>query len=248
LTEENDQPDVVRDIRKLEIRVQGIETQVQELRRRGESTSRTGSKGARRRARRSKSAGPADETAESAAASEVEVGTRESEANSGQNSQLVARKPKTNEKLEDVEEVPRPAAPITQQRAITVSGGYRIPLPTTVSERDVRAVQRGISSVQNIARRVLDDTNSSNDEVTRTVQRTGSSDRWSSWLGAYSMSVARLVRDVDFHAVMEGASTRPSVRWANTEPVGKHPQKLRVRRGGNEDVSFESKNAESLLA
>jgi hypothetical protein len=280
----NDRPDVTREIRKLEVRVQGIETQVQEIRRRGESTStsRTGSKGARRRARRNKSAGPAnatsDETgAESGTAGEGDVDVsataREKEASSGEDGGrqlVVVRKPDADETADDgVEDIPYQPAPKPQQqqqqqqqqlqRAITVSGSYHIPLPATVSDRDVRAVQRGLTGVQNIARRVLEDVDNTApaaapyDEVTRMVQATRSGSGWSAWLGAYSVSVARLVRGGDFRAAMEGPAVgaRPSVRWAGVEPGERRrrpPRKLRVGRGEGEDGGLDGKGAESLLA
>lgn len=261
---------MTREIRKLEVRVQGIETQVQEIRLRSESTSgnRAGSKGARRRARRNKSAGATtdDETgAESAAvASEGDVEAVENEAGrGGNNSQSVAlRKPDVEEPAEDdddVEYIARPPpAPQPQRqpplRSVTVSGSYRIPLPASVSDRDLRAVQRGIAGVQNIARRVLDEAGGG-EAAARTVQATGTGggSGWSAWLGAYSVSVARLVRGGDLSAGVEGPAVGapPSVRWAGAvEDDGggrRRPRKLRVGRESGSDDGLGRIGAESLL-
>jgi hypothetical protein len=61
---------------------------------------------------------------------------------------------------EIVRERPEPRSE-RERRGVTVVGSYRIPLPVGVSERDVQAVQRGLSSVSNIARRVMAEAKSS---------------------------------------------------------------------------------------
>jgi hypothetical protein len=266
---------VTREIRKLETRVQGIETQVQEIRRRGES------KGARRRAHRNRSVGAGatttdDETAaeSTAAASEVEAATvpgDDDKAGAGENGHHAAvaatpgaRAATDEDDDDDVEYIPRPHASRAQvqppQRAITLSGSYRLPLPASVSEREMRAVQRGIAGVQNIARRVLvgasaGDGNAAAAASSRGDVATQSGGGWSAWLGAYSVSVARMVREGELSGRVEGpvVGERPSVRWAAVEEVGgserRRPRKLRVR--GTEDAGasrLDGTSAESLLA
>ena len=276
----NDRPDVTRDIRRLELRVQGIETQVQVIRRRGESAAsagRAGSKGARRRARRNRTAGGAattddDTGTESVAAAsegEADAGSAGDDATAPAENQAsrvnenarraAAVRTPDAAAADDVEYIPRPppAPQPTPQRAIPVSGSYRIRLPASVSDRDLRAVQRGITGVQNIARRVLEDaadappTTASGNEAATRSDRGG----WGGWLGAYSVSVARLVRGGDSSSGVEGPAVgpRPSVRWAGVQEreaaERRRPRKLRVGPGtGDGGGGLEGKNAESLLA
>jgi len=64
----------------------------------------------------------------------------------------------------DVEEIhrtdgPRVTRPHAPKRAVTLSGSYRIPIPSTVSDDDLKAVQRGLSGVQSIARNIATQAN-----------------------------------------------------------------------------------------
>jgi len=73
----------------------------------------------------------------------------------------------TAEEDDDIEEIPRTTFPSSTEpitnngngtvsrHSVTFSGSYRIPLPASISDRDVRAVQRGLSGVQSIAKKVL---------------------------------------------------------------------------------------------
>jgi hypothetical protein len=72
-----------------------------------------------------------------------------------------------DEEESDVEEIHRSdvAERPSASRAVTFSGSYRIPLPATVSERDLRAVKDGLSSVQNIARSFIEQSRSQEDDI-----------------------------------------------------------------------------------
>jgi hypothetical protein len=71
----------------------------------------------------------------------------------------------SQEDEDEVEEIPRLHGPGVERvprprplgRAVTLSGSYRIPLPATVSDEDLKAIQKGISSAQNLARGFLDE-------------------------------------------------------------------------------------------
>ena len=62
-----------------------------------------------------------------------------------------------------MEEIPRFHVPEIENkrrplgRAVTLSGNYNIPLPTTVREEDLDAIKRGINSAQNLARNFMDE-------------------------------------------------------------------------------------------
>ncbi|CBX96537.1 hypothetical protein LEMA_P108020.1 [Plenodomus lingam JN3] len=69
---------------------------------------------------------------------------------------------------ENVEEIPRnrggsaaaPTAAVRKpsqgDRQVTLSGSYRIPIPTNVSLEDVKKIKGGVAAVQNVARRLLE--------------------------------------------------------------------------------------------
>jgi hypothetical protein len=102
------------------------------------------------------------------------------------------------EENEDVEEIPRTSEPLPSpaHRVITMSGSYRLPIPFTASEPEIRSLQAGISSAQRLAQQFLDANPPCNSVSAErafrsrtTVTRTGSS--WSEWYGGYSMSLSR---------------------------------------------------------
>lgn len=61
---------------------------------------------------------------------------------------------------DDVEEVPRTDSTGDdlqgQQRQVTLAGSYRIPLPATVSMDDVRTIQSGINSANNVVKGIME--------------------------------------------------------------------------------------------
>ncbi|KAJ4362372.1 hypothetical protein N0V83_010465 [Neocucurbitaria cava] len=83
---------------------------------------------------------------------------------------LEAYRPRTNGRTvsqedddeDDVEEIPRgggdgtTAGNESNNRHVTLSGSYRIPLPTNVSLDDVKTIQSGVSAAQNVARGFLE--------------------------------------------------------------------------------------------
>lgn len=87
---------------------------------------------------------------------------------------LEAYRPRTNRRTitqdddedDDVEEIPRGGDGTTEgnenpgasnnNRHVTLSGSYRIPLPTNVSLDDVKTIQSGVSAAQNVARGFLE--------------------------------------------------------------------------------------------
>ena len=177
-------PDVKNEISVLRNRVNEIETLVQDLltQRRDEPESAAApaaapKKSARRRQRRKKKAEGEQETEqeelerlkEDLRVAGEELATlkqsgpeRVEEVRRGRKERSESRDDSRDDIGEsDVEEIRRDSTPGGTRnrpgtsRAVTFSGSYRIPLPTNVSDQDVRAVQRGLSSVQNIARNFM---------------------------------------------------------------------------------------------
>jgi hypothetical protein len=145
-------PGISIEVEELKSRVRGIETQVQELLHRPPPANKT----PRRRLRNQKGQ-------ESEPVDEMEKLQRDLETARGELASLRTRSAvaESQEDDEDVEEIPRMQEPGLERpqlpnRAVTLSGSYRIPLPTSVRNDDLLAIQRGISSAQNVARSFLD--------------------------------------------------------------------------------------------
>jgi hypothetical protein len=144
-------PGISIEVEELKSRVKGIEAQVQELLHRPVQP-----KTPRRRLRHQKGQ-------ESEPVDEMEKLQRDLEAARGELANLKTRSEAagSEENEEDVEDIPRLHGPGLERprpadRAVTLSGSYRIPLPTSVREDDLVAIQRGISSAQSVARSFLD--------------------------------------------------------------------------------------------
>jgi len=192
------QPIVGNEIEALKGRVESIEAQLHEL------LQRTPPKLPRRRQhqRRSGEVEVQDEELRRlegelrSARQELEHIRTRSIARSGTRSDTASTS--LEEEKDDVEEIPRTSGPLPSptHRAITISGSYRLPIPFTASEPEVRSLQAGISSAHRLAQRFLD-ANPAYNSVSAdrafgsrtTVTRTGPS--WSEWYGGYSMSLSR---------------------------------------------------------
>jgi hypothetical protein len=145
-------PGISSEVEELKSRVRGIEAQVQELLHRPVPANKT----PRRRLRNQKGQ-------ESESVDEMEKLQQDLEAARGELSNLRtrAKAAESQDEEDEVEEIPRLQEPGLERpqlpsRAVTLSGSYRIPLPTSVRNDDLLAIQRGISSAQNVARSFLD--------------------------------------------------------------------------------------------
>ncbi|KAF2671003.1 hypothetical protein BT63DRAFT_423264 [Microthyrium microscopicum] len=144
---------------------------------------------------------------------------------------------------DEVEEIPRDAPRVRPDtRPVAISGSYRIALPETVSEGDVLAVQKGLSSVQNIARKVMAESRADGSAArqrTEIHRSDAETQGWGSWLGGYTMSVARFVNGIHLEADsgMENENQqRPGMKWSKTEPTRRKPPKLEVRNRGTQQL------------
>jgi hypothetical protein len=56
---------------------------------------------------------------------------------------------------DDIETIPRlDGGPVAEQRSVALTGNYKIPLPSTLSTDDVRAIQSGIAAAGTVAREI----------------------------------------------------------------------------------------------
>ncbi|KAF1994930.1 hypothetical protein P154DRAFT_567037 [Amniculicola lignicola CBS 123094] len=90
---------------------------------------------------------------------ELEVARRDLEAY-GPSRARPRSKRTTSRETEYVEEIPRGAPGVEvmspADRQVTLTGSYRIPLPTSVNMEDVKTIQSGVTAAQNVARSFLE--------------------------------------------------------------------------------------------
>lgn len=138
---------------------------------------------------------------------------------------------------EYVEEIPRDNIGATEDtvttgdRQVTLTGSYRIPLPSSVSVEDVKSIQSGVSAAQNVAKSFLEKRRaaqaaqaSQNPKSTATpkaapkasskaaakkpsssmeVSKETDGQSWSEWFGGYSMAISRAVKNIEAEAAIE---------------------------------------------
>ncbi|KAF2402174.1 hypothetical protein EJ06DRAFT_547578 [Trichodelitschia bisporula] len=231
----------------LKARVQGLEARVRELASRPapppDKPADKPSKGARRRLRRQRTEegegekegsdkenakdGDEGETGELARV-ETELAVAKGELE-GLSARADAGRAEDVEE-DEVEEIPRGRG-AGKERAVVVSGRYRIPIPEGVDDTDLQAVQRGIRSAQRVARGYLESRRESAGVTARSdIKRTGSS--WSEWFGGYSVSLARVVSD--FNVQPEGGVPvpPPGLSRSNTAPSGRRSGKAAGGKDG----------------
>ncbi|KAF2873838.1 hypothetical protein BDV95DRAFT_354448 [Massariosphaeria phaeospora] len=136
----------------------------------------------------------------------------------------------TSEETEYIEEIPRDGVGVedtvsTGNRQVTLSGSYRIPLPSTVSMSDVKTIQSGVTAAQNVAKGFLDQrrarqamedpkpstSTASKPSVSRAKQASttdvgqdGERKTWGEFFGGYSMAISRAVKTIEAEAAVEG--------------------------------------------
>lgn len=157
-----------------------------------------------------------------------------------------ARPAQTQDTDDEVEEIRRTSVPGVvgasegPQRAVSLSGNYKIRLPENLNINDVRAIQDGVTSVGNIARTIAakrgPKTNRpSGDEI----PRDGGKQSWSSWIGSYSQSISRMIQEnVEADAAVESTPVAAGIQ----HPAGGRPRKLPTRgrtrpAGGSRNMS-----------
>jgi hypothetical protein len=124
---------------------------------------------------------------------------------------------------DDVEDIPR-----ENNRHVTLSGSYRIPLPASVSVDDVKHIQSGVSAAQNVARSFLEQRRAANTLSPSPSSSSTSTKRparpppksvsssleivpqdaegkksWGEWIGGYSVAISRAVGKIEHEAAVE---------------------------------------------
>ena len=151
---------------------------------------------------------------------------------------------------DDVEEIARDADGMENKsvgnRHVTLSGSYRIPLPTNVSMDDVKHIQSGVSAAQNVARGFLEQRRAaaavreqqtpapkaSKSQASSTPRRpqpkamsssmevavdnSAGKQSWSEWIGGYSVAISRAVNKIEHEAAVESQN-------AASTSMGKKP-------------------------
>ncbi|PSN66099.1 hypothetical protein BS50DRAFT_574559 [Corynespora cassiicola Philippines] len=139
-----------------------------------------------------------------------------------------------------VEEIPRGGVGYedttgSEDRQVTLTGNYRIPLPANVSMNDVKNIQSGVTAAHNVARSFLEQrraqqaaqspkvgptkTATSKTATSKTKPAAGSTavsteaggqQSWSEWFGGYSMAISRAVSKIEAEAAIESQRARPT--------------------------------------
>ena len=237
------------ELEALKSRVRGLEAKVEQLYSGAETK---GARSPRRRGKGRKASSSTQVPTMSSVTKTQEHGDNEEEADEElvrlEGELEVARKdlesyrPRTHrtksQRSDEIEEIPRERTGQEDEgesanntnRHVTLSGSYRIPLPTNVSMEDVKTIQSGVSAAQNVARSFFEQrraasalreqqndpptssraakpptprTLSSSVEVAVAPDGEGGKQSWSEWVGGYSMAITRAVKNIEHEAFME---------------------------------------------
>jgi hypothetical protein len=151
------------------------------------------------------------------------------------------RAPSSNSNTEDIEEIPRDGretVTTTGDRQVTLSGSYRIPLPSNLDMKDVQKIQSGVSAAQNVAKSFLDQRRAAQSARAPTTPPVTSAGKpraaasvtaggrkpsnpatdmeagdngksWGEWFGGYSMAISRAVKTIEAEAAIENQKAAP---------------------------------------
>lgn len=133
---------------------------------------------------------------------------------------------------ENVEDIPRGEPGVedmihTGDRQVTLTGSYRIPLPSTVSMSDVKNIQSGVSAAQNVAKSFLEQRRAGqamsdkskpatpkprtpSSASTTSLVREDDKQTWSEWFGGYSVAISRAMKNIEAEAAVESQKRRPA--------------------------------------
>jgi hypothetical protein len=157
-----------QEVEALKSKVNQLEGQVEELYNRAGSANLAATKSPRRRGRGR--GPPPPESLEELQKLEVELAETQRElaalrlkreaVGTGTPSQRPGGLSRRASVDDDVEEIPRISGPgvesASQGKSVTLTGSYRIPLPSSVSMEDVKSIQSGINSANNIAKGLME--------------------------------------------------------------------------------------------
>ncbi|KAF2658872.1 hypothetical protein K491DRAFT_689717 [Lophiostoma macrostomum CBS 122681] len=244
------------ELEALKSRVRGLEAKVEELYK-GGGDSRNRSPRRRGKSRKGSSQQvPTASAAEPAKVEEVEDEAEEELVRLEDELEVARRdlelyrpknRPKSkrtkSEETEYIEEIPRERVGVEDKaelpdRQVTLSGSYRIPLPSNVSMDDVKTIQSGVSAAQNVARGFLEQRRARQamqeptppapkakkaptSTAVAKASETEGKQSWGEWFGGYSVAVSRAVKNIEAEAALEnqragssGSSTKKAPQSA----------------------------------
>ena len=261
------------ELEALKSRVRGLEAKVEELYKSSDSRNRSPRRRGKGRKNSSAQSVPTlnntttemnEEEADEElvrAEEELESARRDLEIFQPRNPRPKAKR-NTSGESDYIEEVPRDdtdnTSYNTEGRQVTLTGSYRIPLPSTLDMKDVKTIQSGVSAAQNVARSFLEQrranraaSSSSNTTTSQasaklspkpsrktsgmeiTKETDGKS--WGEWFGGYSMAISRAVKSIEAEAAIENqraqAGTDPAGGPRRTAGGGKRPARGRQSEG-----------------
>lgn len=254
-------PAAATEIEALKSRVRGLEAKVEELYQASEGRNRSPRRRGKGRKNSSAqsvptvnnvSAEPEEEEADEElvrAEAELESARRDLEVYQPRN--RLRAKRTTSGDTEYIEEIPRGEEEEfidNAGRQVTLTGSYRIPLPSTLNMNDVKTIQSGVSAAQNVARSFLEqrraaratsaDAPSPGPTSSRSTKSTNATPKpsrktssmeitketdgksWGEWFGGYSMAISRAVKNIEAEAVLESQQAQPSAAPGGRRSAG----------------------------
>ncbi|KAF1847036.1 uncharacterized protein K460DRAFT_363149 [Cucurbitaria berberidis CBS 394.84] len=243
-------PEPTSELEALKSRVRGLEAKVEELYNTGGDVRPARSPRRRGKGRKGSSATQVPTINNAAKVQEVEDDEEEADeelvrlegelevARQDLESFRPRNKRTVSQEDDDVEEIPRSGEGLEENkgvgnRHVTLSGSYRIPLPTNVSMDDVKTIQSGVSAAQSVARGFLDQrraaaalreqqtpiSKASNSQASSapkrpkpksmsssmevSVDNSAGKQSWSDWIGGYSVAISRAVNKIEHEAAVE---------------------------------------------
>ncbi|KAH9877811.1 hypothetical protein J1614_003028 [Plenodomus biglobosus] len=163
-----------------------------------------------------------------------------------------------------IEEIPTDVGNVNTiiqgDKQVTLSGSYRIPIPTSVSIDDVKTIKSGVSAAQNVARTFLEQRRAAvaamaeQNQNYSTVQQTsstsalparskagspsikgtpkdaGGTQSWGDWIGGYSLAITKVVKSIEHEATMESQSGSATSTQSGRTPGAPNKKKNAGKR------------------
>lgn len=256
-------PAATAELEALKSRVRGLEAKVEELYKASGETR--GGRSPRRRGKGRKGSGqqvPTSTILESGNVEEIEDEADEELVRLEGELEVARRdlesyhprpRPRTKRsasgETEYIEEIPRDGiggaedTADTGDRQVTLTGSYRIPLPSSVSMEDVKNIQSGVSAAQNVAKSFLEQRRArqamESPQPPRTATPTPKAKQpsssstavakakedgtqtWSEWFGGYSMAISRAVKNIEAEAAIESQKRPAPASRMKSAPAAK---------------------------
>ncbi|KAJ4290595.1 hypothetical protein N0V90_010813 [Kalmusia sp. IMI 367209] len=220
------------ELEALKSRVRGLEAKVEELYKSSEGRKNSSAQATPTLSTAAATAAPEDEEAdEELDRLEDELETARRDLEVYQPRIRPRGKRSTSGNADEIEEIPRRASGVeealdTEGRQVTLSGSYRIPLPSKLNMEDVKTIQSGVSAAQNVVRSCLEQRRAaqaarSSNPTTPSARSTMATPKpsrktssmeisketegksWGEWFGGYSVAISRAVKNIEAEAAIE---------------------------------------------